>query len=187
MSPWARHTGALGLVVAGVLLAHVLAASGPGPSGAVLGSQPNSTPAPTQSAPPGGSEPSWWSVGAWSGTAAGLREARPAAVPTVVAVDQSGTVGASLRRGTLADSPPPPDVAAAIARHFPPHAVAQAQWIAWCESRNQPTAVGDGGRAQGLFQVHAIYWGDVPDDVEGQVRQAAAIHAQHGFAPWSCR
>ncbi len=32
--------------------------------------------------------------------------------------------------------------------------------IATVESRNDPTAVGDGGRAAGVYQIHRSYWAD---------------------------
>ena len=58
--------------------------------------------------------------------------------------------------------------------------------VAWCESRFDPEAVGAYGE-RGLFQTHPAFWGPVPPDPQGQVAQAYAIWAEHGWEPWSCR
>ncbi|MEI7815571.1 MAG: hypothetical protein WCI45_00140 [Desulfuromonadales bacterium] len=57
--------------------------------------------------------------------------------------------------------------------------------IAHTESRGNHHAIGDGGKAKGLFQVWGSLHGAVPDDIEGQVDQAnrlfLKIVALHGY------
>lgn len=74
-----------------------------------------------------------------------------------------------------------------IAVYFPASEQATAVRVASCETGGtfDPTKVGRAGE-QGIFQVMARFWGTVPADIEGQVRQAAGIVAGHGWTPWSC-
>lgn len=57
--------------------------------------------------------------------------------------------------------------------------------IAHTESRGDHRAVGDGGKAKGLFQVWGSLHGPVPDSIEGQVDQANRLFLQmvkdHGY------
>lgn len=57
--------------------------------------------------------------------------------------------------------------------------------IAWCESRFDPNAVGDGGLSIGAWQVQPRFWGSVPDTLEEQAVQADRIAAEHGYKPWT--
>lgn len=38
-----------------------------------------------------------------------------------------------------------------------------------------PLIRGDGGRSHGVFQIQPHHWGEVPDDLEGQVRKADEV------------
>lgn len=65
--------------------------------------------------------------------------------------------------------------------------------VAECESGDaaaglwaDTSAVGDGGRSVGAWQVQPRWWGAVPDGPYGQARQAYAIWLDHGWSPWSC-
>jgi hypothetical protein len=58
--------------------------------------------------------------------------------------------------------------------------------VAMCESGGNTEAVGRSGE-EGVFQVIASIWGDVPSDLYGQAAQAAGIVSVHGWEPWSCR
>ncbi len=57
--------------------------------------------------------------------------------------------------------------------------------IAHTESGGGQNAVGDGGKAKGLFQVWGSHHGTVPDSIEGQVDQANRLFLQmvkeHGY------
>lgn len=57
--------------------------------------------------------------------------------------------------------------------------------IAHTESRGDHKAVGDGGKARGLFQVWGSLHGTVPDTIEGQVDQANRMFLnmvrKHGY------
>ncbi len=57
--------------------------------------------------------------------------------------------------------------------------------IAWCESRIDPSAIGDGGLSLGAWQVQPRFWGTVPSTIEEQADQADRIAAEHGFKPWT--
>ena len=35
--------------------------------------------------------------------------------------------------------------------------------LAWVESKNDPNAIGDGGAAIGIYQIHRVYWQDAVD------------------------
>jgi hypothetical protein len=59
--------------------------------------------------------------------------------------------------------------------------------IAWCESRFDAAAVGDGGRSRGAWQVQPRFWGEVPPDLVGQAQQAANIVREWGTDPWSTK
>lgn len=77
---------------------------------------------------------------------------------------------------------------------------AVAKAIAWQESRGDPHAVGDGGRAIGLYQIHRAYWqdgtrilgvswpyADARDPVKALavVRAYTQHYAQHHRRPWN--
>lgn len=79
----------------------------------------------------------------------------------------------------------PPTAILVALRAFPPEHRAEALAVAWCESRWDASAVGAAGEI-GAWQVNPRWHGPVPADLAGQARQAAAIHAAHGWAPWSC-
>jgi len=57
--------------------------------------------------------------------------------------------------------------------------------IAWCESRWDAQAVGDGGHSRGAWQVQERFWGPVPATLAEQAKQAERIAAEHGLAPWT--
>ena len=59
--------------------------------------------------------------------------------------------------------------------------------IAWCESRFDAHAVGDGGYSFGAWQVQPRFWGPVPTTLEEQAEQADRIAAEHGLEPWTTR
>ena len=79
-----------------------------------------------------------------------------------------------------------------VARYFPPELVNKALWVIMYESGGNPRAVGDGGNAIGLFQIH--HGGSIPGrpdakkllDPEYNIRYAAqALGAARGnWAPW---
>ena len=57
--------------------------------------------------------------------------------------------------------------------------------VAHTESGGDHRAIGDGGKAKGLFQVWGSLHGEVPDDIEGQVDQANRMFLKsvekHGY------
>lgn len=72
--------------------------------------------------------------------------------------------------------------------------------ILWAESRGDPNAVGDGGRAIGPYQIHRAYWSDATrllgvswpySDARDPVKAAAAVraycahYARHYGRPWT--
>jgi hypothetical protein len=79
-----------------------------------------------------------------------------------------------------------------VAKYFPPELVDKALWVIMHESGGNPGAVGDGGNAIGLFQIH--HGGSIPgrpdagklSDPEYNIRYAAqALGAARGnWAPW---
>jgi hypothetical protein len=79
-----------------------------------------------------------------------------------------------------------------VAKYFPPELVDKALWVIMYESGGNPGAVGDGGNAIGLFQIH--HGGSIPgrpdagrlSDPEYNIRYAAqALGAARGnWAPW---
>lgn len=77
----------------------------------------------------------------------------------------------------------------AIEAVFPEQEWDNALAIVRCETGETyaPHAVGDSGRAEGGFQVHAKFWGPVPVDILGQARQAFGIWQLSGWSPWTCR
>ena len=91
---------------------------------------------------------------------------------------------AAVDEGTGSMEPILPTIEAIICAH--PWPCQEALAVAWCESRFDPEAVGAYGE-RGLFQTHPAFWGPVPPDPQGQVAQAYAIWAEHGWEPWSCR
>lgn len=90
--------------------------------------------------------------------------------------------------------PPPTPIAVVIERAFGERAE-EAKKVAWCESRDHPDS--RNGQFWGLFQigvkVHApliASMGYTADDMlraEPNARVAAALQAQQGWRPWSCR
>ena len=74
----------------------------------------------------------------------------------------------------------------AVRRIHPDRQVALAR-IAWCESRFDAHAVGDGGYSFGAWQVQPRFWGPVPTTLEEQAEQADRIAAEHGLEPWTTR
>ena len=57
-----------------------------------------------------------------------------------------------------------------------------------CESGMRPWAIGAAGE-KGVAQIHPIHWarfGMPPDDLDGQLAQAAMIVAALGWGAWSC-
>lgn len=67
--------------------------------------------------------------------------------------------------------------------------------VAWCESKYDPYAVGDGGRSVGVFQFQAALWSETPQGRAGLDRRNAAANieaAMWGWATgkrshWSCQ
>ena len=72
-------------------------------------------------------------------------------------------------------------------RHFAPERQGIMARIAWCESKFDADAVGDGGRSLGAWQVQPQFWGEVPATLEEQAQQAERIAAEHGTDPWTTR
>ena len=72
-------------------------------------------------------------------------------------------------------------------RHFAPERQVVMARIAWCESKFDAEAVGDGGHSLGAWQVQPRFWGAVPATLEAQAQQAERIAAEHGTAPWTTR
>jgi len=72
-------------------------------------------------------------------------------------------------------------------RHFAPERQGIMARIAWCESKFDADAVGDGGRSLGAWQVQPRFWGAVPATLEEQAQQAERIAAEHGTVPWTTR
>lgn len=92
----------------------------------------------------------------------------------------------------ISAQPPPAgtleaQVRAAVVAYFPASQVETAMRVAYCESRYQPWAVEASGSHYGVFQLDPSLHGSVPADVDGQVRQAAALWAKAGWSPWSCK
>lgn len=119
----------------------------------------------------------------------------PAPAATIVASSQPVVVAPTLQSATptvVVSSLAPPtgsleeQVRGAVEAYFPPSEWATAMRIAWCESRYQPWAAEPGGNHFGVFQVDPSLWGAVPADIDGQVRQAAAVWLVGGWAMWSC-
>lgn len=83
-----------------------------------------------------------------------------------------------------------------IYRYFPASQADFAVRVAYCESGFNPNAVGDQGRARGIFQfwrgtflgtdVGATYGWDAAFDAEINVRAAAELVARGGWGPWTC-
>jgi Transglycosylase SLT domain len=83
-----------------------------------------------------------------------------------------------------------------IHRYFPASQADFAVRVAYCESGFNPNAVGDQGRARGIFQfwrgtflgtdVGATYGWDAAFDAEINVRAAAELVARGGWGPWTC-
>ena len=81
-------------------------------------------------------------------------------------------------------------------RDFPASQADFAVRVAYCESGFNPNAVGDQGRARGIFQfwrgtflgtdVGATYGWDAAFDAEINVRAAAELVARGGWGPWTC-
>jgi soluble lytic murein transglycosylase-like protein len=83
-----------------------------------------------------------------------------------------------------------------IYRYFPASQAEFATRVAWCESSFNPSAVGDQGRARGIFQFwqatflgtnvgRAAGW-DAAFDAETNIRAAAELVARGGWGPWTC-
>ena len=72
-------------------------------------------------------------------------------------------------------------------RLFAPERQQEMARIAWCESKFDANAVGDGGRSLGAWQVQPRFWGAVPATLEEQAQQAERIAAEHGTVPWTTR
>ena len=72
-------------------------------------------------------------------------------------------------------------------QHFAPERQQAMARIAWCESKFDADAVGDGGRSLGAWQVQPQFWGEVPATLEEQAQQAERIAAEHGTDPWTTR
>lgn len=70
-------------------------------------------------------------------------------------------------------------------QHVAPERQGALARIAWCESKWDAQAVGDGGRSRGAWQVQERFWGPVPATLEEQAKQADRIAAEHGLAPWT--
>lgn len=106
----------------------------------------------------------------------GYLEQEPVVVEAVMPVAKSNT---QERIETMLPEP----VAKAIAERTKyPLTMAS---IAHTESGGGQNAVGDGGKAKGLFQVWGSHHGTVPDSIEGQVDQANRLFLQmvkeHGY------
>ena len=76
----------------------------------------------------------------------------------------------------------------ALSLWFPGH-VADAITVLNCETTGLDiTAVNPLSGAKGLFQVKSEFWGEVPDDIFGQVEQAARItHGGEDWRYWECK
>lgn len=89
------------------------------------------------------------------------------------------------------------EVQGLIRRSFPSSQWAKALRVAYCESRFDPGAVGDNGRARGVFQFHretflgtptgATHGWDAALSAEVNVRAAAEKVARDGWSAWTCQ
>lgn len=70
-------------------------------------------------------------------------------------------------------------------QHVAPERQGALARIAWCESKWDAQAVGDGGRSRGAWQVQERFWGPVPATLAEQAQQAERIAAEHGLEPWT--
>lgn len=79
---------------------------------------------------------------------------------------------------------------------WPPELHHQALSVAWCESKFQPRALGDGGKAVSIWQVHRSPWGSYtgsnPEqwrtDPIAAARAAYAVYlydVDRGYEPWT--
>lgn len=106
----------------------------------------------------------------------GYLEQEPVVMEPVEAVAKS-------RTQTDIETILPKEVAKAIAERSKYPQIMAA--IAHTESRGNYRAVGDGGKAEGLFQVWPSLHGPVPDTIEGQVDQANRMFLElarrHGY------
>lgn len=108
--------------------------------------------------------------------------------PAVRTTYGSGAVG---KPGSLPASPATAPTSltveekqAIVAEHFPEQA--DFAWdVVLCESGASRRAVGSAGE-RGAFQVHPLH-GPVPDDFEGQVKQARDLYERYGWVIWSCK
>jgi hypothetical protein len=57
--------------------------------------------------------------------------------------------------------------------------------VAWCESKYDPGAVGDGGRSVGVYQFQADLWGETPQGRAGMDRRNAAANIEGAMWAWS--
>ncbi|HEX5939379.1 MAG TPA: transglycosylase SLT domain-containing protein [Dehalococcoidia bacterium] len=136
-------------------------------------------------------------------------ETAPAEQPAVVEfVAPTITFNSERHVATEYVAPPPPPrnyapsasykgyVVDLIHRYFPASQADFAVRVAYCESSFNPNAVGDQGRARGIFQfwratflgtdVGATYGWDAAFDAEINVRAAAELVARGGWGPWTC-
>jgi hypothetical protein len=67
-----------------------------------------------------------------------------------------------------------------VSRHVPSWGRAQLRSIAWCESKNNPRAVGGGGAYRGLYQFSVSTWAVVG----GSGDPAAASRAEQTWRAW---
>lgn len=86
----------------------------------------------------------------------------------------------------------PVSAQAAIEAHFPRSEWQNAKRIMWCESLGDPTAVGDGGRSVGLFQIQPRWWSNLKPqgswfDASVNAEWAYRIWRSNGWYPWTCR
>jgi hypothetical protein len=141
------------------------------------------------------------------GTAAAGVEA-PAEPPAAEFSPPTITFNSEKHVATEYVAPPPPPrnyapsasyrgyVVDLIHRYFPASQADFAVRVAYCESSFNPNAVGDQGRARGIFQfwratflgteVGATYGWDAAFDAEINIRAAAEKVARDGWSAWTC-
>jgi Transglycosylase SLT domain len=129
-------------------------------------------------------------------------------VPPAVQTPPTITFNSERHVATEYVAPPPPTrgyapsanyrgyVVDLIHKYFPASQADFAVRVAYCESGFNPNAVGDQGRARGIFQfwratflgtdVGATYGWDAAFDAEINVRAAAELVARGGWGPWTC-
>ena len=88
--------------------------------------------------------------------------------------------------------PQEPSLRELIARFWPPEHVDGAYRVMMCESLGDPTAIGDHGKALGLFQIWPKWWHEIkpagsPFHPAVNIEWAYRIWADYGWKYWTCK